>query len=65
MNAVVHRILPDLEKVFHKKVYIELLAGSMRIDDRYIWKSGNGSLPFTNGQASYTLTYQISDSSDI
>ena len=50
----------DWKKVFHKKVYIELFAGSMRINDGYIRDSGNRSLPFTNGQASYTLTYLIS-----
>ena len=48
------------EEVFHKKVYIELLAGSMSIGDGYIRDSGNSSFPFTNGQASYTLTYLIS-----
>jgi hypothetical protein len=51
---------------FHQKVYIQLLAGeSGKISDGYIRDSGNESFPLTNGQASYTLTYEISDSSAI
>lgn len=63
MNAGVQANLPALNEIFHKKVYIELFAGSTSLGGQFIWNGGNGLLVFTMGQASYTLTYLTSNSS--
>ncbi len=59
MNAGDQVNLPPLYKIFKKKVYIELFAGSTSLGGKYIMNSGKGSLSFTKGQASYTLTYEV------
>ncbi|MEH2244249.1 hypothetical protein [Nostoc sp.] len=61
MNAGVRDNLPALNEIFHTKVYIELFAGSTSLGGQFIWNDGNGLLPFTMGQASYTLTYLTSN----
>ncbi len=52
--------LSPAKEMFHKKVYIELSAGSTRRGG-YIISSGKGSFSITNGSASYTLTYEVVD----
>lgn len=45
---------------FHSKVDIELFVGFTSLGRETVSNSGDSPLPFTKGQASYTLTYLIS-----
>lgn len=64
MNA---GMIVDLSAVpgidFHKKVRVELYDQSKKLGAAQISSTGNGTIRFMYGNASYTLTYQIDSSS--